>query len=509
MAHSKLSRILDLELAWKRVKKDQYDDIIPDILYLRDVDSDKNTTIRKLKQRLDTGYRPSQPLEIIDIPKKGYTLRPGSYLIPEDRIIYQAVVDYISLQVEEPPEDCVFSYRLNKEKQKSDMFQFWRDWWLRWRKEMRKVYADGYCSILRTDIAAYFEHIDHRILRERILNGQVGEKEVLDLLDKLLKKWALSDNKHIGIPQGFNASSFIGNLYLIDLDKKMRRNDFKYFRYSDEIYVLTKSEHKARKAIQFMTHELRNLHLNLQDAKTDILEDSGKIEKEIGTDEEDKIKVFDYEFIIKQKKGTIKESEEEIIQYWETMKKVRAKEIDVHKFKWCIHRLSSIKNRKAVNFILKNLSSLPFLSDEFSRYLQLFINKESVKSKIIEFLNSRHNIYEWQEMWLLLAITKAKKLDSTQLDVLRKIVKDMQKNWAPRCAAIFALGKLGDRTDRNSLIDLYDKEGNNCVQRAIAVSVHDLPKSKRNIFYNRIKGASYNMERLVNYLKQQNEIKTI
>jgi len=102
---------------------------------------------------------------------------------------------------------------------------------------MRKVYANGYRCLLRTDIAAYFEHIDHRILRTNILNGQVKEKQILDLLSKLLKRWAVSDVRHIGIPQGCDASSFIGNLYLINLDKIMKREGFKYFRYSDQIYI--------------------------------------------------------------------------------------------------------------------------------------------------------------------------------------------------------------------------------------------------------------------------------
>jgi hypothetical protein len=198
MAPRKLSRMLNLELAWGRVKKDQYNDIIPDILELRDVDYDKAATINKIRGRLDRGFEPSDLLGI-DVPKKGYTLRPGCNLVPEDRIVYQAVVDFISNKVEEPPADCVFSYRLRKNKRTNNMFKFWRDLWLDMRRKMRDVYANGCCCLLRTDIAAYFEHIDHSILRANILDGQVSEKQILDLLDKLLRKWAVSEAKHIGI----------------------------------------------------------------------------------------------------------------------------------------------------------------------------------------------------------------------------------------------------------------------------------------------------------------------
>lgn len=508
MAYRKLSSKLDLELAWKRVKKDQYNDFIPDILELRDVDYDKTTTINKIKKELDRGYEPSDLLEI-DVPKKGYTLRPGSNMIPEDRVVYQAVVDYVSSEVAEPPEDCVFSYRLNRSLKGNNMFQFWRDWWLKWRKKMRDIYSNGYCCLLRTDIAAYYEHIDQSILRNNILNGQVKDNRVLDLLDKLLRKWAPSDVKHIGIPQGCDASSFIGNLYLINLDKIMRRKNFNCFRYSDEIYVLTRDERSARKAIQLITHELRKLHLNLQDAKTDIITDPKRVEKEIGTEEEDKTKDFDYEFQRKRKKGEIEESEEEIVKrYKEVTRRSRAKEVDLSKFRWCINRLARIEDDKAVNFILKRFANFPFLADLCFVYLKLFANKKSVKGKIADFLTSQDNIYEWQEMWLLFTLSHARKLGEEQLKVVREIIEDKGKHWASRVAAIFVLGKLGDDTDRDWLMGLYSSEDNTRVKRAIAVSIHKLPKSARNKFYAEMENDSYDMKRLVQYLRGR-EIKTI
>ena len=293
----------------------------------KDVDHDISATINRIKEKLDKGYEPSELLKI-DVPKKGYTLRPGSNMIPEDRIVYQAVVDFISSKVEEPPTDCVFSYRLNKNRRDNTMFKFWRPLWLEMKRKMREVYADGYQCLLRTDIAAYFEHIDHSILRTNILNGQVREKQILDLLDKLLRKWVVSDVKHIGIPQGCDASSYIGNLYLINLDKIMKREGFKYFRYSDEIYVLTKDEREARRAIKVITRELRRLHLNLQEAKTEIITDPEKVAKEIGSDEEDKTKDFDYEFQRKLRTNDVEESEEEIVRrYKEITRNGRAKKL--------------------------------------------------------------------------------------------------------------------------------------------------------------------------------------
>lgn len=508
MKAKKLSTILNLELAWKRVRSDQYNDLLPDILELRDVDYDIKATLDNLRNQLDKGYQPSDALPI-DVPKKAYTLRPGCNMIPEDRIAYQAVMDFISRKVEQPPSDACFSYRLNPNPKSSRMFRFWREQWLEMRRKMRETYANGYCCLLKTDIAAYFEQIDLDIFKRDVLNGKVKEGQVINVLGKLLRKWAVSQIKHIGIPQGCDASSYIGNLYLRDIDKIMVKKGFKYFRYSDEICILTKGKPEARKAINALTHELRKLHLNLQDAKTDIITDPKKIAEEIGTEEDDKTRDFDYEFERKREKGKTEESEEEIIkEYNKVTRNGRARDIDISKFKWCVNKLRSVGSDRALGFILKRLTELPFLADLFFQYLGLFANKKRVKDEITAFLDSEDNIYEWQEMWLLFALSKAKKLDDKHLQTLRTIIMKKEKDWTSRAAAIFALSKLGDDTDRKWLIDLYRDEDNDYVKRAIAVSIHSLPKSVRNKFYSEIEDDSYNVTRLVKYLKQK-QIKTI
>ena len=200
MSKRKLSSILNLELAWKRVKNDQYNDLIPDVLELRDVDCNIKDTLVNVRRRIDSGYEPSDHLEI-DVPKRGYTLRPGCTMIPEDRILYQAIIDHISRVVESPPEEAVYSYQLRKERYHKSMFKHWKPLWLKMREEMRGIYDQGYKCLLRTDIAAYFEHIDHSILRENILNIEVKDSRIINVLDRLLRKWAISEARHIGIPQ--------------------------------------------------------------------------------------------------------------------------------------------------------------------------------------------------------------------------------------------------------------------------------------------------------------------
>lgn len=505
MGIRKLSRILNLELAWKRVKNDQYNDLIPDVIELRDVDCDIKEALANLRHQIDSGYVPSDHLEI-DVPKKGYTLRPGCTMIPEDRILYQATIDFISKTVESPPEEAVYSYQLRKDRYYKSMFKHWKPLWLKMREEMRRLYNEGFICLLRTDIAAYFEHIDHSILKENILNIEVNDSRFINLLDKLLRKWAISETRHIGIPQGCDASSYIGNIYLRDIDTLMLRNGYKYFRYSDEIYVLTKTEREAREAIKVLTHQLRSLHLNLQDAKTDIITEPDRLAEEFGTKEDDRIKDIDYEFGTKPKKVKKLVQDKVYRQYKSITKNGRAKTkaIDISKLRWCLNKLHSIGSDKAVNFILNRLANFAFMSDLIFRYLSLFVNRKYVKDRIVVFLSSNDNIYEWQEMWLLFTLSKARRLAKVHLDYIRSVVMNPEKHWACKIAAILAIGRLGDNTDKKWLRDLYRKETNHNIKRAIAIAVHGLTKSARNKFYAEIENDSYNMKRCIKYLRQDN-----
>jgi len=167
-----------------------------------------------------------------------------------------------------------------------------------------------------------------------------------------------------------------------------------------------------------------------------------------------------------------------------------------------------LNSDRAVNFVLKRLAEMPFLADCFFEYLKIFADREKVKEGIVQFLTSPNNIHEWQEMWLLFTISKADRLDESQLKVVREIIGNDSKHWASRAAAIIVLGKLGNNKNRKWLRDLYSNENEYYIKRAIAVSMRGLPKLARTKFYTEIKKESYDTRRLVKYLKQE-RIETI
>ncbi len=86
---------LDLDLAWKRAFVDSKKQFVPDYLDLKDYKRNLDDNLENLRSRLTIGFRPQVPLTI-DQPKSNFSLRPGLVINIEDRIVYQALVDFIS-----------------------------------------------------------------------------------------------------------------------------------------------------------------------------------------------------------------------------------------------------------------------------------------------------------------------------------------------------------------------------------------------------------------------------
>ena len=135
-----------------------------------------------------------------------------------------------------------------------------------------------------SDIAAYFENIQLPILRDQLLQYVHDEPELVNLLLYVFETWVdrTSDGRaHFrGIPQGNFISSFLGNIFLLPLDESLKEycasRDAAYFRYMDDVRVFTKKREDARVAVLLMARRLRELHLNVQTAKTRIYDDKLK-----------------------------------------------------------------------------------------------------------------------------------------------------------------------------------------------------------------------------------------
>jgi hypothetical protein len=132
--------------------------------------------------------------------------------------------------------------------------------------------------VARTDVAAYYDSIDHDRLLD-LLAVHIEDPCVLNLLGQYLRYSTerggiFTDNRH-GISRGCPLSPLMGAFFLNALDDTMKRPGIFYVRFMDDIVVLAKTRWKLRSAVADLNAVLSDLGLSKHPDKTFI----GRIER--------------------------------------------------------------------------------------------------------------------------------------------------------------------------------------------------------------------------------------
>ena len=121
---------------------------------------------------------------------------------------------------------------------------------------------DRYAYVARFDVVAYYESIDHRLLRGLLDSAGIGA----DLNQIVTDYLALPDRPHRGkaMVAGGALSPILGGLYLNPLDQVMGQDKrLVYVRYMDDFVVLAKTRWHLKKAIRQIFKITTDLKLRL------------------------------------------------------------------------------------------------------------------------------------------------------------------------------------------------------------------------------------------------------
>jgi RNA-directed DNA polymerase len=192
----------------------------------------------RLQRELRTGdYRPGTYRLFLVYERKPRVIAAASF---RDRVVHHAVMNCV-----EPALDRSFihdSYACRRGKgvhAAVDRYQRW---------SRRNAYA------LKMDVATYFPSIDHQILKEK-LRHRIKDRGTLDLLDRIIDTSPVTEaptalfpgddlltvlERPRGIPIGNLTSQIFANLYLDDLDHRIKEalGVRAYLRYVDDMVAL-------------------------------------------------------------------------------------------------------------------------------------------------------------------------------------------------------------------------------------------------------------------------------
>jgi len=429
----------------------------------------------------DGKYTPERGF-FVYIAKDNLGLRPVCVLSMIDRIVYQAILnqDILGFKLDGQLSDKVcFAHRVNDDKNSEYFLSLYFNGWDAFHKAQEKAFNNDYTWKAEFDIQQYYENIPARKLI-KLLNQDFGirDEKILGLLEKQLTTWIEYPDLPKGIPQGPNASSLLGNIYLSLLDRfaenELTEKGIRYFRYVDDIVIMGQKKEDVLKATEEIVHFLRDYHLNLNE-KTHVkkLENTTTIKA---------MRIFsDYDDIITEIprdefsriEGTIPD----------IMKKItNGENVDkpeLRDFKYYLR----IATNYDIAFLVSLIEIIPLRPSlvvpivryitEALEYIRTFENLIEIEilSDSIENIYYKSEMSEWSKFWIFKLIVSDKDL------MAKSIGREIKKILASQGITIFKVVALYHEAMKRNEIEF------DFVNRLVLESKNDIEKSLFSFFF--------------------------
>lgn len=509
---------LGIKRAWERLQYDINKRHFLSYNYqLQLIRMDLSNWLTIKKAEFDSGnYNPSSCF-ICEVPKGKELVRPGTHLTIDDSLIYIALItdccQNIFDKLKWSQNVIDFSYVLSDNHKREDWFVNQFESWSNFRIESLKKIEKGASYVVFTDITGFYENIDIPRLISDLRNCDI-DHQIINQISKCLNKWSSINNK--GIPQGQSPSDILAKLYLNAVDLGLKNSEFDHLRYVDDIRIFCKTKSVAKRALIELTQLLRKRGLNLQSAKTEILnavESKAKIESifpiinSVASKlKEETIIVVDsyyggsYEYY--DPNAEISEDSERVLE--ETFRSyfIEAEDSKFNKslFHYLLNRLKEAENSFALDYCLSMLEIHPEETSsilEYSKSINDFDiilddSKNRMVNKLVDFLNSEAAIYDYQNYkivnWFLENCVNP---DEKLMKTMRSLAYDFNRPFYIQTSVRTFLGKFGDDADLEKLENQYSFYANEIEKAEIVCCLGRLEKARRNSFLGRIKHDGY------------------
>jgi hypothetical protein len=482
----------DITEAVRQLKQDMRDDWYPDSLGYEDALDPKVAASLISKSFEDNhGLWVPEDRTELNIPKKGFVLRYSLEMSLLDRLYYQALVGHLVPYYDPLLPNRVLNHRYAASGNRSGRYLFKHpiEQW-----ELFKGYVELEARmkpvVMSADVQNYYENIQVdriiNVLQENIsaVKATGSEKaqirRIIGELDRCLRKWCYKPTH--GLPQNRDASSFLANLVMLPVDQAMLKKGYVYYRYMDDIRVVASTRYQARASLQHLTMELRGLGLNLNSAKTTILEPGMKdYEKVLGKDEPILAEIDNMwrsrsPQVIRRSFVPLQRLALDLISQSATQERA---------FRFCVQRFENLALcsdlsvpdsffAPMTNACINELDAQPHSSDKIVRFLKVTSLSTGQMNQIVSLLaDHERSIYDWQNYLLWQLLVYKKHSDPTIIATARERAAQPWRA-ADRAGAILFLGAMGSDDDRKLIAKSFSSCREHLVQRNALIAVHEV-----------------------------------
>lgn len=447
---------IDVNAVLQHLRQDMRDDWFTDALQHRDLFANRDGLRAVLHTLLldGNGRYVGTERKVFDIPKKSLGIRYSLETDFYDRFIYQAICSYLIPFYDPLLSHRVLGHRYNSHRSSERyIFKSRIDLWQTF-EGVTKTALQNNQALLATDVINYFENISIEVIKaafERLLGSvsasgpeKVLIRNAIQTLCELLTRWGYS-SRH-GLPQNRDASSFIANVVLNDVDHEMVRRGYDYYRYVDDIRIICDNPRSSRRALTDLIGQLRSVGMNINSGKTKILtgESPAADIDEFFPTSDDRSLTIDNMWKSRSRR-IIARSAKYIFQMLREC--IDQRQTQSRQFRFAVNRLIRLTDAKLFDVheaLAKELTTLLIDSleehaastDQYCRLLGLLDLSEDELNQIYRYLfDHEKSIHSWQNfhLWLLLARRRYKTEELVKLASARILADVLQ----PEVAAIF------------------------------------------------------------------------
>jgi hypothetical protein len=332
---------------------------------------------------------------LLDVPKENWGTRPAVILDIADRLTYHALADNLSVKLIGSMSPDVYGWRLPPNKPKPGVYSHNNKQWDGYRSHLINL-ADLYPVALKTDLVSFFASIPVALVQDAIQDRcQKNEitKRLCDMIDSF---GAIPDRS--GLVQRSTASAVLANMYVDPLDDVLKHhsqpevvlNGYKvahrsYTRWMDDIWLFGHDAAAMRRAQMDLQAVAQTLGLNLNYAKTEVLEGAEVAEqaKEIEHSAVDDALDDDDE----QDFGPLEALIEKLLLYPEKASRTS--------LKFAATRMRKHNSRYRIQEIVNLAPRMPHAADGWSRLFKEAFTSNSLQDWYLQYVGGDWATHEW------------------------------------------------------------------------------------------------------------------
>lgn len=194
------------------------------------------------KEILEGNYVPD-PVRKVEIPKAGGGTRMLGIPTVKDRLLQQAIAQWLSPQYEDGFSNHSYGFREGRNAHQAVL-------------QAQLNLNEGYDWVIELDLEKFFDRVNHDKLMG-LLAKQLKDKGTLKLIRSYLNSGIMEDGvvspRTGGTPQGSPLSPLLSNIVLDELDKELEARGHRYVRYADDCSIYVKSEKSAERVKESIT----------------------------------------------------------------------------------------------------------------------------------------------------------------------------------------------------------------------------------------------------------------